>query len=75
MIRIKSNLSIAVEPSSRSSSSSTVSNTFQEKDIAEIESYNEEKIKEDVYDYKTDPSNPMVPYNLNKKINSADGIM
>ncbi|CAO3620800.1 unnamed protein product [Mucor hiemalis] len=45
-------------PSNRSSSS-TVSNTFQEKDIAEIESYNEDKLKDDVYDYKTDPENPM----------------
>ncbi|KAL9558281.1 hypothetical protein MBANPS3_000981 [Mucor bainieri] len=48
-------------PSINSSNSDTLSTNFQDKEIAEIESYNEEVANNDTtaYNYKDDPDNPM----------------
>lgn len=48
--------------SNNSRDSDTLSTNFQDKEIAEIESYNEEAAKNDTtaYNYKDDPDNPMV---------------
>ncbi|KAG1106918.1 hypothetical protein G6F42_016564 [Rhizopus arrhizus] len=49
--------------SNNSRDSDTLSTNFQDKEIAEIESYNEEAAKNDTtaYNYKDDPDNPMMP--------------
>lgn len=54
-----------IVPSINGSNSDTLSANFQDKEIAEIESSNEEVASNDTtaYNYKDDPDNPMVSSN------------